>query len=99
MRDLLDEAALAAALGSLDGWTGDTSAIRRTVKLPGFPAAISLVNVVAADAEALDHHPDIDVRYDTVTFVLSTHSAGGVTELDVELASRVDRHAAAATGG
>ena len=99
MPEVLDAERLARALGALDGWTGDPAGIRRTVELPSFAAAIRLVNAVAADAEALDHHPDIDVRYSKVTFALSTHSAGGVTQLDLDLAGQVDRHAAEAVAG
>lgn len=60
-----------------------------TVQAPTFPAGIRLVDVVAVEAEAMDHHPDIDIRWRTVTFTLSTHSAGGLTQLDIELAHRV----------
>jgi len=53
-------------------------------------AAIAAVSRIAAIAEELDHHPDIDIRWRTVTLVVSTHSAGGVTAADVELARRID---------
>ena len=89
-RDLLSADEVAAALRDLPQWSGDTTALRRTVKCASFRAAVSLVDDVANVAEELDHHPDIDVRYDTVTFVSSTHSAGGVTAYDVELAKRID---------
>jgi 4a-hydroxytetrahydrobiopterin dehydratase len=49
---------------------------------------------VALEAEEMDHHPDIDIRWRTVTFVVSTHSEGGVTQLDVELAHRISQAAA-----
>ncbi len=62
----------------------------RTVELPSFPAAIVAVVDVAKIAEELDHHPDIDIRWRTVTFRLTTHSAGGVTESDIALATRID---------
>ena len=55
-----------------------------------FPAAIALVDAVAQTAEEMDHHPDIDIRWRTVTFRLSTHSAGGLTPLDLDLARRID---------
>ncbi|MGH9382410.1 MAG: 4a-hydroxytetrahydrobiopterin dehydratase [Thermoanaerobaculia bacterium] len=64
-------------------------AIRRTFELPGFRAAIAFVAYVAELAEAHDHHPDIDIRYDKVTLTLSTHSAGGLTDQDFRLASRI----------
>jgi 4a-hydroxytetrahydrobiopterin dehydratase len=90
MPELLDPADIEAALAGMRGWHGDTAGIRRSVKAPDFLTGIRLVDDVAAAAEAMDHHPDIDVRWRTVTFALSTHSAGGVTTLDLELARRID---------
>jgi 4a-hydroxytetrahydrobiopterin dehydratase len=90
MADLLEADALLAALAKLDGWSGDPEAITRTVRLASFPAAIAVVDRVAEAAEELDHHPDIDIRWRTLTFRLSTHSAGGVTHRDVRLARRID---------
>lgn len=87
---LLDEAAIEAGLGRLGGWTRDGASIRRTFEFASFMPAISFVNRVAEAAEAADHHPDIDVRYSRVTLVLSTHSAGGLTSKDFELAARID---------
>ena len=86
----LDDQALAAALADLPGWTGDTNALLRTAALPTFPSAIAVVDKVAIVAEELDHHPDIDIRWRTITFRCSTHSAGGVTALDVTLAGEID---------
>jgi pterin-4a-carbinolamine dehydratase/1-acyl-sn-glycerol-3-phosphate acyltransferase len=90
MPDLLDGDAVATALEALDGWSGDPTALTRTVQLPSFPDAVAVVDRVAVAAEEMDHHPDIDIRYRTLTFVCATHSAGGVTELDIELARRID---------
>ena len=78
-------------LRDLPGWTGDTSALRRTVQFPDFPTAILAVRQVADVAEQMNHHPDMDIRWRTVTFTLTTHSAGGVTQLDVEMAHRISR--------
>jgi 4a-hydroxytetrahydrobiopterin dehydratase len=91
MATLLNEAAVRAAMESLDGWTGDTDALTRTVKLPSFPEAIAIVNRVAEVAEQLDHHPDIDIRWRTLVFRCATHFAGGVTDRDVDLARRIDQ--------
>jgi len=55
-----------------------------------FPAAITVVDKVAVIAEEMNHHPDIDIRWRTLMFRLSTHSAGGVTDLDLELARRIE---------
>ncbi|HEV7210046.1 MAG TPA: 4a-hydroxytetrahydrobiopterin dehydratase [Mycobacteriales bacterium] len=90
----LSAAQLAEALARLADWTGDTSGIRRDVTCPSFPAAIELVGAVAREAELMNHHPDIDIRWRTVGFALSTHDAGGVTELDLTLAARIDALAA-----
>ena len=72
-RDLLDESAIAAALRAV-AWVRDGDAIDKTVKLPTFPAAIEFVRRVAAVAESMDHHPDIDIRWRTVKLRSSTHS-------------------------
>ena len=90
MAKLLDDDQIRAGLTALGGWTGDSQAITRTVKLPTFPDAIAVVDRVAVVAEQMDHHPDIDIRWRTLTFRCATHSAGGVTERDLELARRID---------
>lgn len=87
---LLSPEDLANRITALDGWEGDTGGIRRAYKAPDFMTGIRLVSVVAEAAESMNHHPDIDIRWRTVTFAVSTHSAGGVTELDLELAGRID---------
>jgi 4a-hydroxytetrahydrobiopterin dehydratase len=92
MRTLAREA-LAAALVDLPGWVGSTTLIEREFTAPDFPTGIQLVVHAGEAAEELDHHPDIDVRWVRVRFVLSTHSAGGVTTLDIELARRISDYA------
>jgi len=67
----------------------------RSASLPSFPDAIALVDRVAVVAEQMDHHPDIDIRWRTVTFTCATHSKGGVTDLDVRLATQIDEVLAA----
>jgi 4a-hydroxytetrahydrobiopterin dehydratase len=99
MTDLLDAAAIQGALSGLDGWVGDATGIRRTVELPSFPAAIQAVDRVAEVAEELNHHPDIDIRWRTVTFACATHSAGGVTDYDIALARRIDEIVRSAPAG
>jgi 4a-hydroxytetrahydrobiopterin dehydratase len=83
MAELLDDAAIASALTDLPGWEREGDAIVRTATLPSFPAAVAVVDRVAEIAEDRNHHPDIDVRWRTLTFRCSTHSAGGITEKDV----------------
>ncbi|WP_459547865.1 4a-hydroxytetrahydrobiopterin dehydratase [Nocardia sp. X0981] len=91
---LLTEAEITAALDSLPGWQRSGDALTRTVRAASFPAGIDLVRRVAEAAEAANHHPDIDIRWRNVTFTLSTHAVGGLTELDVALAREIDRLAA-----
>jgi 4a-hydroxytetrahydrobiopterin dehydratase len=90
MTRVLSADELSTALADLPEWSGDTEAIARTVVAPTFIAGIRLVDAVAAAAEAADHHPDIDIRWRTVTFRLSTHSAGGVTDNDLSLAREIN---------
>jgi 4a-hydroxytetrahydrobiopterin dehydratase len=90
MVELLGEGGVAEALLALGSWEGDANSLRRTVAAPDFPTGIRIVDEVAVAAEELNHHPDIDIRWRKLTFALSTHSKGGVTERDVELAQRID---------
>lgn len=80
-----------AALPTLTGWARADDELRRSVKFPAFLDGIDAVRRVAEVAESKDHHPDIDIRWRTVTFVLSTHSEGGITQKDLELAREIDR--------
>jgi 4a-hydroxytetrahydrobiopterin dehydratase len=90
MNRRLEADELAPQLGNLVGWTGDVTGLRRTYQAQTFLEGIRLVDGVAEVAEEMDHHPDIDVRWRSVTFGLVTHSEGGVTQLDIELAHRID---------
>lgn len=90
MTALLTESDITAALADLPKWQREGQSLTQTVDCPDFPAAIALVNRVAEAAEEANHHPDMDIRWRTVTFTLSTHSAGGITSLDVLLAQRID---------
>ena len=79
-----------AALSGLDGWDRVDGTLRRSVKFPAFLAGIEAVRRVAERAEAADHHPDIDIRWRTVTFTLVTHSEGGITDKDVAMAGEIN---------
>jgi 4a-hydroxytetrahydrobiopterin dehydratase len=81
---------LATALAALPGWARSGDEIVQTYELASFPAAIAFVDRIAVLAEAADHHPDLDIRYRKVRVALSTHDAGGLTQLDVDLAGRID---------
>jgi 4a-hydroxytetrahydrobiopterin dehydratase len=96
MPRLLEDTEIAAALGDLPGWQREDNALVRTAELPSFPVAIAVVDRVAATAEERDHHPDIDIRWRTLTFRCSTHSVGGITELDVALAATISQEIDAA---
>jgi 4a-hydroxytetrahydrobiopterin dehydratase len=71
-----------------EGWREEDDALVREFELESFPAAIAFVSRVAEIAERENHHPDIDIRYKRVLIRWSTHSAGGVTERDREMAAR-----------
>ena len=90
MPELLNDEDLGKALGGLADWTREGSALVRTVELESFPQAIQVVNRVAEIAENDNHHPDIDIRWRTLTFRCSTHSANGITANDVSLAAEID---------
>ena len=97
-RTLLTAEALQSFLAEHPGWKHEAGMIRRTYEAPSFLEGIAFVERVARAAEAADHHPDIDIRWRTLTFVLATHSAGGVTEKDLGLAARIDEIVRSATG-
>jgi len=88
----LAPAAVESALAASDGpaWELVDGALVKTVECPSFPSAIDFVVAVGALAEQADHHPDIDIRWRKVRLVLVTHDAGGLTELDLELARAID---------
>ncbi|ADG89385.1 4a-hydroxytetrahydrobiopterin dehydratase [Thermobispora bispora] len=71
-------------------WRRDGNTLRRSVVAPDFRTAIAIVNEIAEQAEALNHHPDIDIRWRTLHFALTTHDAGALTDLDYTLAARID---------
>lgn len=72
------------------GWQEQETKLVREFSFPDYKAVITFVNKVAKVAEELDHHPDMQVGYDKITIELSTHSVGGVTEKDYELAGRIN---------
>ena len=90
---LLTDEEIERQLGDLPAWVREGSSIRAVYEAPDFLKAIRLVDEVAAEAEGMNHHPDIDIRWRTTTWVLSTHSEGGLTQFDVELAHRISEAA------
>jgi 4a-hydroxytetrahydrobiopterin dehydratase len=87
----LTEAEIRQALQSLAGWSREGDAIVKGYTFKAFAEGIRFVDRVALAADAADHHPDIDIRWTTVTMRLSTHSAGGLTRKDVTLAGEIER--------
>jgi len=77
-------------LRSLPGWKLENGWIHRSYKTDGWPTTVMLVNAVAFLAEAANHHPDLTVTWDRVRIKLQTHSAGGVTGKDLELARKIE---------
>jgi 4a-hydroxytetrahydrobiopterin dehydratase len=90
MSELITADELEAVLKKCPEWEIEGDSITRTVEFEEFTEAIDFVNDLAEIAEDAQHHPDIDIRYTRVTLALTTHDVGGVTELDVELAQRID---------
>ncbi len=86
----LSEDAIQSALTQMSGWSVADGMLRKTYRFSTFPDGIAFVNRVADLAEDMGHHPDIDIRYSTITVSLSTHDEGGITEKDTTLARRID---------
>lgn len=86
----LDDQTIRARLAELDGWRREGDEIRKSFHFENFPDAVAFVDRIVEPAEAADHHPDIDIRYDRVDIGLSTHSVGGLTQKDFDLAGRID---------
>ena len=86
----LDDDARAAFLAEHGDWELEGESISRTFVLKNFNEAMGFVNRVALAAEVADHHPDIDIRWNKVTLVLSTHEQGALTEQDTGLAAQID---------
>ena len=89
-RTLLQEDQITIQLKKLDGWSRRGDEIRKTWVFEDFVKAITFVNSVATIAEKINHHPDIDIRWNRVVLTLSTHSAGGLTPLDFTVAKAIE---------
>lgn len=95
LRPLAADVIISHLDAELPHWRYDGAALVRAVECPTFAGGIRLINAVALVSDELDHHPDIDVRWTTVTFRLWTHVAHGVTARDFRLAVEIDRLAGA----
>lgn len=89
----LSPAEIAGRLKSLTGWRLENGAIVRDYVTDGWPTTLMLVNAIGFFAEAADHHPDLAVSWGKVQVKLWTHSAGGVTASDMELAELIEQTA------
>ena len=90
MADLIKADELKNRLKKIPEWELEKKHIERTFEFDDFTEAIDFVNAVAEVSEDEEHHPDIDIRYNKVRLIVSTHSKGGLTELDFALAERID---------
>lgn len=85
----LSDAEVTAALKDLPGWERQDDALTRTFDRTTFKGAVAFVNTLSEIAERADHHPDIDIRYNHVRVLLTTHDAHGLTERDVQMARQI----------
>jgi 4a-hydroxytetrahydrobiopterin dehydratase len=90
MRQKLSDLEIQRALGGLPGWSRRGDVLVKTFAFERFADGIRFVDRVAVSADAMDHHPDIDIRYTKITMSLSTHDAGGITKADLELAQKIE---------
>jgi 4a-hydroxytetrahydrobiopterin dehydratase len=87
----LEDTQIALALATVPQWQRQGDLISRTFQFKDFPAAVKFVDAVAVAAEQAWHHPNIDIRWNKVTLVLTTHDAGGLTQRDFDLARQFDQ--------
>jgi 4a-hydroxytetrahydrobiopterin dehydratase len=87
---VLSDDEIESRLSELEGWERTGDAIRRQFKFDDFVGSVEFVNRITPLAEEMNHHPDLEISWKTVTVTITTHSEGGLTEGDFELASRID---------
>jgi 4a-hydroxytetrahydrobiopterin dehydratase len=87
---LLSESEIEAKLGELSGWERSGEAIAKTFERGDFVGSVRFVESLVEPAEAMGHHPDLEISWDKVTVTISTHSEGGLTASDFELAGKID---------
>jgi 4a-hydroxytetrahydrobiopterin dehydratase len=90
-RQILGESELAQALKTLNNWQVEGRMLKKQLKFENFALALDFVNRVGALAEAADHHPDITFGWGYAEIALTTHDRGGVTDVDVTLAAKIDQ--------
>jgi len=87
---LLSDLEVQERLADLDGWARSGEAIEKSFKRGDFVGAVEFVSSLVEPAEAMNHHPDVAISWETVTVTISTHSEGGLTAADFELAGKID---------
>ena len=85
----LSDEEIEEGLAGLSGWERDGDVLRRQFELADFKGSVEFVNSLTPEAEAMNHHPDLEISWNKVTVSLTTHSEGGLTENDFELARRI----------
>ncbi|HEY8176823.1 MAG TPA: 4a-hydroxytetrahydrobiopterin dehydratase [Gemmatimonadaceae bacterium] len=93
MRTKLSDLEIRRALATLPGWSRKGDALNKTYSFARFADGIRFVDQVAELADGMNHHPDIDIRYTNITFSLSSHDAGGITQRDLDLANAIEKAA------
>jgi 4a-hydroxytetrahydrobiopterin dehydratase len=88
--DLLSDAEISERLEGLDGWERSGDAITKTFKREDFVGSVRFVDAIVGPAEEMEHHPDVAISWDEVAVSITSHSAGGLTANDFELAARID---------
>lgn len=89
-RRVLKADELDAAVATLENWHVEGNALKKKLKFENFAEALAYVNRAGALAEAADHHPDFTLGYGYATLTLTTHDRGGITDVDLALARRID---------
>jgi len=87
---LLGDEEIEAKLAGLDGWERRGDAIAKSFDRGDFVGSVGFVDSLVAPAEEMGHHPDVEISWSTVTVTISTHSEGGLTAADFELAAKID---------
>ena len=87
----LNDEEIEERLSGLDGWEREGDAIQRTFELDDFKGSVDFVNRLTPEAEEMNHHPDLEISWNKVTVSVTTHSEGGLTGNDFELAGRLSR--------
>ena len=90
MAELLSDEEIAAALGELEGWSREGETITKTFTHDDFVGSVEFVRRLTTPAEQMGHHPDLAISWNRVEVTITTHSAGGLTANDFELAARID---------